>query len=182
MKISRKELRKMINESMKKKIRSYDATSGFGFYGPDDMMDVRTSYSGKPFARAYMTDNLPTPEEVANVLMTHYMESLGRGNLEQGGLIDVARAVSKVLPPADPAKTMLQSDGFAPKEQDFDEVVKKVSDILISAEMLLSDAVSKHHLGVIYGMVVDDMVRKLERHGYRQKFEHFQGVRQNNLY
>lgn len=180
MKVSRKELRKMINESMRDKMRAQDA-EGMGFYGPDDMLDVRNTSRG-PFARAYMTDFLPTPEEVANVLTTHYMESQQRGNLEQGGLIDVARAVTRAIPPADPAKPFQQSDGFAPTQRDFDELVKKVSDILIGAEMMLPDAVSSHHLGVIYGMVVNDMVEKLQRLGYREKFEHFQGVRMNSLY
>lgn len=181
MNISRRQIRKMINEAIRKAIPAHQIKQGMGFYNMDDTVDVRSTGVGA-FARGYMTDNLPTAQEVANVLINHYTESQRRGNLEQGGLIDVARAVTRVIPPADPSRPLTTTDGYEPSERDFDELVKRVSDILIGAELLLPRGFSSHHLGVIYGMVVADMKRKLSRHGYKQKFGHFQGVKEYDLY
>lgn len=181
MKISKRQIRKMINESIRKTIPAYQINQGMGFYNMDDTVGVRNTSAGS-FSRGYMTDNLPTPQEVADVLTSHYMDSQQRGNLEQGGLIDVARAVTRVIPPADPSRPLTTTDGYEPSQKDFDNLVKKVSDILVGAELLLPRGFPSHHLGVIYGIVVDDMKSKLRRHGYKEKYNHFQRVKTNDLY
>ena len=185
MKLSRAQLRKMINETIKKTIPAHQIRQGMGFYNMDDTVAVRIAGEGE-FARGYMYDNLPTAQEVADVLMRHYMISQQKGNLEQGGLIDVANAVKRLIPPADPSRSFVQGARpfkadkhddqlyYEPNDQDFDILAKKVTDILIEAKLIINNNVPMRHIDVIYDIVKDGIIENLKQIGYVPKFDHFQ--------
>ena len=175
MKVNKRQLRKMINEAVRKRVPGYEIDSGMGFYGDDDTVAVRQTTSG-PMTRGYMTDGLPTSEEFASAFIEIYNHHKNQGRLDQGGLIDVANELTRLIPVADNARGFVSMQNSFPSEIDFDEVVKRVTGILIGAKQLLPHSIPSEHVSGIYGMIVSDMRENLRQEGYREKFDHFQGL------
>ena len=182
MKINKQQLRKMINEAVRKRALGYEIDSGMGFYGDDDTVAVRSTGIG-PVTRGYMTDGLPTAQEFADAFMQFYNQAQMKGNLDQGGLIDVANALTRIIPVADRERSFTspqKRDGTgtyeSPSAEAFDEVVKIVTNILMEAKLLLPHSIPSEHVNGIYGIIVSDMRKNLRQEGYREKFDHFQGL------